>query len=273
MSERIAAVQMVSTADVYDNLKQAEGLITQACAQGAKFVVLPENFAFMGLHEKDILQIAESAQGGEIQKFIAQVAAKQEVELLAGTLPLWVDDTRRDKVHSASLLFNTSGQVVARYHKIHLFDVEVADQQGVYHESAMVTAGTELSTAETRVGVVGLSVCYDLRFPELYRQLGAKGSDLLCVPSAFTYVTGEAHWEILLRARAIENLCYVIAANQGGQHQNKRQTYGHSLIIDPWGKILAEKTSEGPGFICADIDKEALQELRKKFPVLTHRRL
>jgi nitrilase len=267
---RIAAVQMNSGADVAANLAAAGRLLEQARAQQAAVAVLPENFAFMGAHERDKLAVAEPDGRGPIQEFLAATARELKLWLVAGTVPLRTPAAER--VAAACLVFDAGGARVARYDKIHLFDVDVPDG-GNYRESASIAPGSLVAVVvDTPAGRVGLSVCYDLRFPELFRQLAARGAEILAVPSAFTERTGAAHWEVLLRARAIENLCYVAAAGQFGEHPGGRRTFGHSLIVDPWGRVLAQQPS-GEGVVVAPVPREPLLELRRSFPVLEHRRL
>lgn len=264
---KIAALQMTSTADVKNNLSIASQLILQAKQQQAQLVLLPENFACMVKEDKDRLALAEKFQQGHIQAWCQEQAATHQITLVAGTIPLISED--QAKATASSLVFNPQGQCIARYDKKHLFDVEVAEQEA-YQESEFITPGQQLVTVATDVGKIGLSVCYDVRFPELYRELVDQGAEILLIPAAFTRVTGLAHWHVLCRARAIENLCYVLAANQGGVHDNGRETYGHSLIIDPWGKILAE-ASETPSVIVASIELNQLHQQRKRFPCLEHK--
>lgn len=262
---RVAVMQMVSSAQVRDNLMHVEEMMTEAKNQAADLIVLPENFAFMGLKETDKLQMAESYGTGPIQDKISQLAKKLGLWVIAGTFPIKGISTR---VRASSLVYDGQGKVVARYDKIHLFDVRVSAQEA-HQESATVERGDELVIVDTPIGTVGLTVCYDLRFPELYRQLAVKGAEVFTVPSAFTAVTGLAHWEVLLRARAIENLCYVLAPNQGGNHENGRATYGHSMIVEPWGSVITQKEN-GKGLITADLDLERLRQLRSEFPCVDH---
>lgn len=262
---RVALIQMVSSAKVAENLAQIEQLMMKAKETEASLVVLPENFAFMGLNETDKFQIAESYGQGAIQQKISQLAKSLGLWVIAGTMPIKGTGT---KVKASCIVYDDKGSNVARYDKIHLFDVRVSEQEA-HQESSSIERGNELVVVDTPVGMIGLTVCYDLRFPELYQQLMAKGAQLFSVPSAFTAVTGLAHWEILLRARAIENLCYVLAPNQGGQHENGRQTYGHSMVVEPWGKILVQK-EVGTGLVTADIDLQRLQQLRRHFPCVDH---
>ena len=219
----------------------------------------------MGMHETDKLRLAEKIGIGDIQETLSNLAKKYNLWIIAGTIPI---QSHSERVKASSLVFDNKGLCAGRYDKIHLFDVKVSETES-HRESFTVERGDELVVVDTPIGRVGLTVCYDLRFPELYQQLVLKGAELFSIPSAFTAVTGAAHWEVLLRARAIENLCYVLAPNQGGQHENGRQTYGHSVVIEPWGKILACKLS-GAGLVTAEIDLQRLQQLRKQFPCNNH---
>jgi len=264
---KVAAIQLTSTDEVEANLSAAQTSLEQAANVGAELAVLPENFGFMGRHEADKLAIAEADGSGPQQDWAATQAQRLGLWLVAGTIPLKADEQH---VWSTCLLFGPEGQRVARYNKIHLFDVELSEGES-YRESASIRAGDQLQSTDTPFGRLGLAVCYDLRFPELFRHLAAEGMDILVLPSAFTASTGQAHWLPLIQARAIENQCLVIAPNQCGQHVNGRQTWGHSLIVDPWGQILADG-GEQPGMVTADFDRQALTDLRKRFPVLQHRR-
>jgi predicted amidohydrolase len=269
---RVAAIQMNSGAEVAANLAAAGRLLAQARAQGTQLAVLPENFALMGAREADKLGVAERDGAGPIQGFLSQRARELGLWLVAGTVPLKTADPQR--VAAACLVYDAGGARVARYDKIHLFDVEVPDSGGEqYRESASIAPGA-LNTVvvETPLGKLGLSVCYDLRFPELYRALTAAGAEILAVPSAFTERTGAAHWDVLLRARAVENLCYVVAPGQAGAHPANRRTFGHSMIVDPWGRVLAQREA-GEGVAVAAVPRQALAQLRRNFPVLSHRRL
>jgi nitrilase len=262
---RVALVQMVSSSKIGENLHYIEQVMLQAKEEQVDLIVLPENFAFMGLHEDDKSKIAEIYGQGPIQQKISHLARETGLWVVAGTIPV---KSMGSKVRASCIVYDDKGSNVARYDKIHLFDVRVSEQEA-HQESLTIERGDELVVIDTPVGKLGLTVCYDLRFPELYQKLQSKGAQLFTVPSAFTAVTGLAHWEILLRSRAIENLCYVLAPNQGGHHENGRHTYGHSMIIEPWGKILAQK-QEGAGIITADIDLQRLQQLRKHFPCVEH---
>lgn len=270
---RVAVVQMTSGDDVAANLAAAARLLGQAAEQGAQLAVLPENFAFMGARDRDKLAHAEAAGHGPIQDFLATTARRLRLSIVAGTAPLAADS---GKVYAASLVYDAEGHCQARYDKIHLFDVEVTrdGKRETYRESASIEAGVPTPVAQDSIaGRLGLSVCYDLRFPELYRALVQRGAQLLCVPSAFTEKTGEAHWHTLLRARAVENQCFVLAPNQSGTHPGGRRTWGHSMILDPWGETLAECIQEGEGVAIATLDFARLAQVRQSFPSLTHRRL
>ena len=270
---KVAAIQMRSGTRTEDNLPAARALLEDAAAGGAELAVLPEYFSIMEQRSERTAPVAQEPDGsGAAQQWMAQTA--RELGLwLAGCLPLACEPPQPARAHNALLAYNPQGQRVARYDKIHLFRF----QHGAfrYDETATIAAGSqpalfELPSRDGHTWRVGLSICYDLRFPELYRTLSAQGADLLLVPSAFTHVTGSAHWEALLRARAIENLCALIAAAQGGEHENGRHTWGHSMVIDPWGKVLAE-LGEAPGIALADLDAAQLADCRQRLPALTHR--
>ena len=267
---RVATIQMVSTDDLDSNLAQAAGLIKEAANQGARFALLPEYFPVMSDDETAKIGIGEIHGQGPIQEFLANQAEQNGLWLMAGTFSLQSDEANR--VYNTCLLFNPEGLCSHRYDKIHLFDVQVGDEEEeeVYNESDTIVPGSNIVVADTPLGNIGMTVCYDLRFPELYRELSRRRAEIITVPSAFTYVTGKRHWELFLRARAVENLCYVIASNQGGQNTETRRTWGHSMIIDPWGDVLCS-LEEGPGVACADIDLTRVHELRRSFPALEHR--
>ncbi len=269
---KAAAIQMTSGDDVAANLSAAGRLLLRAAEDGAQLAVLPENFAFMGAKEKDKLAHAEAEGSGPIQEFLADAARQFKLWIVAGTAPVAVPGDP-GRVYAASLIYDAEGVARGRYDKIHLFDVDTPGGER-YRESNSIAYG-ELRPAvlATPLATIGFSVCYDLRFPELFRALTAQGAQVLTVPSAFTEKTGEAHWEVLLRARAIENQCFVIAAGQGGTHPGGRRTWGHSMIVDPWGVVLAQCLEEGEGVALAELDFEALLKLRQNFPVLSHRRL
>jgi deaminated glutathione amidase len=270
---KIAAIQMVSTGQLADNLQQAGALLAQAAEQGAELAVLPEYFCLIGQHDTDKLAIQEAYGSGPIQQFLADSARRLGLWVVGGTLPLTA--AQPDRVFNSTLVFDPQGQCVARYDKIHLFrfdnGVERYDESRVLERGATPTCFA-LPSQDGHAWQVGLSVCYDLRFPELYRGYAQQGVDLILVPSAFTHTTGKAHWEVLLRARAIENLAFVAAAAQGGVHPNGRHTWGQSIAIDPWGQVLAEKAQE-PGVVLADLDANTLAKRRSQLPALQHRLL
>ncbi len=267
---RVAAIQMVSAADVDRNLAVASRLLREASELGARVAALPENFAFMGLREADKLAIAEDEAGGPIQDAVAALAREHGLWIVAGTIPLRVPGEARTA--AASLLFDAEGRRVARYDKIHLFDVAIPGRDERYQESASVRPGTAPVCVDTPAGRLGMAVCYDLRFPELFRRLLAMGAEWFCLPSAFTAPTGRAHWETLLRARAIENLCHVVAPAQSGFHDNGRETHGDSMIVDCWGRVQA-RLPRGTGVVVGDIDLVRQREVRQNFPCVEHRRL
>jgi len=262
---RLAVVQMTSSDQVKHNLSALDAYFLRAKNAGVELLLLPENFAFMGVHEHDKLVIAENVGSGDIQQMVADFAKHYGIWVVAGTLPIKASKSR---VRASCFVYDAAGKAVARYDKIHLFDVQVNNGEA-HRESSSIEPGRDVVVVDTPVGCLGLSVCYDLRFPELFRALILKGAELFAVPAAFTATTGVAHWEVLLRARAIENLSYVLAANQCGQHASGRYTYGHSMIIDPWGKILVEQQS-GEGIVSADIDLSLLHQLRRQFPCNEH---
>jgi deaminated glutathione amidase len=264
----IAAIQMTSGPDVSANLADARALLEEAAGGGAQLAALPENFSFMGLSDADKRRAAEEDGHGPVQDFLAQTARRLGIWIVGGTVPL--RGAADGRVAAASLVYDSAGERRARYDKIHLFDVNVPEREESYRESTHVRPGSTPVTVSTPVGRLGLSVCYDVRFPELYRSLSAAGAELLAVPSAFTEPTGRAHWEPLLRARAIENLCGVIAPAQSGFHANGRETYGDSMIVDHWGRVL-QRLPRGRGCITAEIDLERQRRDRGSFPSLTHR--
>ncbi|WP_206951214.1 carbon-nitrogen hydrolase family protein [Trinickia acidisoli] len=264
---RVAALQMVSTPERERNLEDAERLIARAAAEGAQLVLLPEYFCFMGHKDSDKLTVREAYGDGPIQRFLADSARRHGVWVIGGTLPIAVaDPADAGRVLNTTLVFDPSGTEKARYDKIHLFNFEKGAES--FDEARTIRPGSEVQSFEAPFGRVGLSVCYDLRFPELYRRMG--DCALIVVPSAFTYTTGRAHWEMLLRARAVENQCYVLAAAQGGSHENGRRTWGHSMLIDPWGEIVAVQ-DEGPGVVAGDIDRARIDEVRRSLPAWRHR--
>lgn len=268
---KVAAVQLATGPNVNANLIEAERLIREAAEAGAGLVVLPENFAFMGRREPDLLALVEADGDGPLQRFLVTTAARYGVWLVGGTVPIrGGPDSRRAR--SACLVIDAQGECVARYDKLHLFDVALPGADEQYHESAIIEPGDHAVVCDSPFGRLGLMVCYDLRFPELPRAMLDQGVEILALPAAFTALTGKAHWETLVRARAIENLCYVIAAAQGGYHINGRETHGHSMIVDPWGAILAQ-VPRGTGSICCTIDRAYQVSVRASFPTLNHRRL
>ena len=264
---KIAALQMVSTPDVERNLEAARQLVAQAARSGARLVVLPEYFCLMGRSDRDKLAVAEVAGTGPIQQMLSDAAREHRVWLVGGTLPLRCGDP--DRVLNSNCVFAPDGALAARYDKIHLFHYDNGRER--YDEGVAIQAGSEPVAFAADNLRVGLSVCYDLRFPELYRALMYPPCDLLCVPSAFTQTTGAAHWELLLRARAVENQCYVIAAAQGGLHENGRRTFGHSMVVDPWGDVVGV-LPEGEGVVLAELDPARLASVRAQLPALEHRR-
>jgi predicted amidohydrolase len=267
---RVAAIQMTSSHVVAENLAAAGALLREAKEAGALIACLPENFSFIGLKDADKLAVAEADGNGVVQAFLSDAARQLKMWILGGTIVIRTDDSNR--VANASLLFDAAGKRVARYDKIHLFDVTIPGRDEQYRESRHVLPGRELKVADTPVGKLGLSVCYDMRFPELYRELVSQGAEWLAMPAAFTVPTGRAHWETLLRARAIENLCFVVAPAQTGVHTSGRETYGDSLIVDYWGQVLS-RLAKGTGVITADIDLASQAESRARFPALDNRQL
>ena len=268
---KVAAVQMTSTRDVQANLREAGRLVGEAARQEAKLVVLPENFSFLGATDADRVAAIERFGDGPAQQFLAETAEQLGVWIVGGTIPI---RDGGDRASSRSLLVGPDGRVAAHYDKIHLFDVDIpAGGRAAerYSESATTLAGTRVVAAKTPVGRIGMTVCYDIRFPALFHRLSVLGTDIVVVPAAFTVPTGEVHWLPLLQARAIESLVYVVAAGQCGEHAGGRKTYGHSLILGPWGDLLAELPA-GPGVACADLDMIRLEELRQRFPAVQHRR-
>ena len=282
MTRKLAAVQMVSGPDLDRNLADAAELIAEAAAEGAELVLLPEVFAALEGEPMRSHGERQGAPGSPIQEFLAAQARRHGIVLVGGTAPLssrpgksesdpgyLIEDGR---VRASSLVYDAAGDLLARYDKIHLFDVMVEDRQAQYSESLSYEAGSEVVCVDTEAGRIGLSVCYDLRFPELYRRLFRLGAEIMTVPAAFTAITGEAHWESLLRARAIENQCYVVAAAQGGRHGTTRETWGHTMIVSPWGEILAE-LDKGPGVVAAATDPVQLRGVRSRMPVADQIRL
>ena len=261
---KIAAVQMISGPDVAPNLATAQRLISQAAAEGAQLVALPEYFPLIGATDADRLAARENFGAGPIQDFLRDCARRHGIWLIGGSLPLAADAA--DKLRNSCLAFNPQGEVVAHYDKIHLFGFQKGEEH--YDEAATIEAGSTPVAFDTPFGRVGLAICYDLRFPELFRALGQV--DLIVIPSAFTETTGRAHWELLLRARAVENQCYVLAPAQGGRHPNGRMTYGNSMIVDPWGDVIA-RLDKGNSVVVAELDAARISEVRTMLPALSHR--
>ncbi|MFZ6800265.1 carbon-nitrogen hydrolase family protein [Undibacterium sp. Di24W] len=262
---KIAAIQMVSVSHPDINIQTAKRLLERAKLAGAELAVLPEYWSIMGLRDTDKLAFAEEAGLGVLQDFLSQMARELQMTIVGGTIPLKSDDSH--KIYNACLVFDRSGSQIARYDKIHLFGFTNGEES--YQESNTIQEGNDIVSFDSMIGKVGLGICYDLRFPELFRNMGA--CNLLILPAAFTYTTGQAHWEILLRARAIENQCYVLASAQGGTHDSGRRTWGHSMLIDPWGKVL-NCLEEGEGVVVTDLDLETIQKIRGNLPALKHRR-
>ncbi len=260
---KVAALQMVSTPRVAENIATAAALIAQSAMLGARLVVLPEYFGILGMKDTDKVAVRESDGSGPLQDFLAAVSARHGVWVVGGSVPLSCDEP--GKVLNTTLVYDDKGRRVARYDKIHLFGFESGTER--YQESATIVPGSTPVALDTPFGRLGLSICYDLRFPELYRALAA---DIIAVPAAFTATTGRAHWELLLRARAVENLAWVIAAAQGGRHENGRETWGQSMVIDPWGNVLACQ-AKGAGIVIAQIDPAFQQKMRASLPALGHR--
>ncbi|MBU2954525.1 carbon-nitrogen hydrolase family protein [Marinobacter sp. F3R08] len=275
VSNRVAAIQMVSGHDIKANLAEAERLLAEADAQGAAIAVLPENFAVLATRQMVACGRQEVGPEPVIRAFLAEQARKLGIWIVGGSMPL----ARRadgsdivDRVRASCLVYDDHGKEVARYDKIHLFDAMVEDAHGQYRESDTFEPGEQVVTVETPAGKLGLAICYDLRFPELFRLLREQAVDWICLPSAFTWQTGEAHWHSLIRARAIENQVWIVASGQGGHNSERRHTYGHSLICDPWGRVATE-LGEGPGIAMTELDSDQTASLRARMPVWEHRRL
>lgn len=275
VANRVAAIQMVSTHDIDANLDNARRLLAEAAAQGTSVAILPENFAILATRQMPDCGRREAGPDPQIRAFLAQQARSLGLWIVGGSMPLAQrpdGSDIADRVRATCLVFDDQGTEVARYDKIHLFDAMVEDAHGQYRESDTFEPGDQVVTVDTPAGKLGLAICYDLRFPELFRALRAEGVDWICLPSAFTWQTGDAHWHPLIRARAIENQVWVVAPGQGGQNSSRRRTYGHSLICDPWGRVVAE-IGEGPGVVSAELDTAQVENLRTRMPVWEHRRL
>jgi len=271
MQPRIAAVQMTSTYDVNENLATAKTFIQQAADDGAGLIVLPEMFGIMGMDQADKIRNREEAGRGPMQDFLSQQALEHKVWIVGGTIPVAIAKDE-NRARAACFVIDDQGKEVARYDKVHLFDVHLKASQEDYSESKTIEPGDKIVVVQTPFGKLGLAVCYDVRFPELFRRMHAQDVEIIAIPTAFTFTTGAAHWDVLVKARAIENLAYVVTACQTGSHPNGRKTYGHSMIVNPWGEVKAS-LAQGPGFIAADINLDYLHQLRQDFPVLSHRKL
>ncbi|MCP3671865.1 MAG: carbon-nitrogen hydrolase family protein [Gammaproteobacteria bacterium] len=267
---KVAAIQMASGPNVSANLLEAERIVGDAVEAGAKMVVLPENFAFMGETDEDNLKFKEEPGNGPLQTFISQLAERHDIWIAGGTIPLTA--TAPNKIRSSCLMFNDKGEQVARYDKIHLFDVHLLETDEKYSESSTIEPGTDTVVVDSPFGRIGMAICYDLRFPEQFRNLVDEGMEIAVLPAAFTAHTGKAHWQPLVQTRAIENLSYMITAAQGGYHVSGRETYGHSMIVDPWGTIQGQ-IARGNGFAMGEIDLTHLNNTRRAFPALEHRQI
>ena len=263
---KVAALQMASGPNVEGNLSEARRLIETAVSQGARLIVLPEFFSIMGMKEDDMVAVREQVGAGPMQQFMSDMARKHRIWVVGGSIPLVADAP--NKIRNTCLVYDEHGKQIARYDKIHLFNLDLGNEH--YHEAKTIEAGNEVVVVDSPFGRIGLAICYDLRFPELFRAM--KNVDIIVLPSAFTATTGKMHWETLVRARAIENLSYVIAAAQGGYHVNGRETHGHSMIVDPWGRIL-DDLPRGSGVVLAEINPTYQASLRASLPALTHRTL
>lgn len=270
-SQRIAALQMTSVASVEANLASARQLLERARTRGVALAALPENFAIMGRSESEKLEVAEPMGEGPIQAFLGRTARELGLWIIGGTIPIRVEGDP-GRVAAACLVFDDQGRCAARYDKIHLFDVDLPDRDERYRESATIAAGSQPVVVSTPVGRVGLAVCYDVRFPELFRILLSQGAEILSLPSAFTAPTGRAHWELLVRARAVENLCYVLAPAQSGVHESGRETWGESMVVDAWGHVLDRVAGPGPGLAVGEVDRTMQQDVRSRFPSVSHRK-
>jgi len=268
--QKVAAIQIASGTNVSANLAEVEKLAEEAAKAGAKLIVLPENFAFLGGRCREMLSIREEDGSGPLQDFLSQLARRLKVWLVGGTIPLEIDASL--KVQAACLVFDDKGNRVARYNKMHLFDVRLPDTDESYEESDVIDPGNQVVVVDSPFGRLGLAVCYDLRFPELFRAMLDLKVEIIALPAAFTALTGKAHWDVLVRARAVENLVYMVAAAQGGFHVNSRETYGHSMIVDPWGTVLDER-ERNSGYVIGEVKKDFQQAIRRNFPCIDHRQL
>jgi len=266
---RMAAIQLASGSLISANLQEAEKQISHAVGDGAEWIVLPENFGMIGARQEDVIEFREQLGAGPLQDFLAEQSAKHRINIIGGTLPLQSSDD--GKYRNSLLVYNSRGENIARYDKIHLFDVTLLENNKSFSESDIIEAGDEAVVVEVDGIKLGLAICYDLRFPELFRLLLNKGAEVIVLPAAFTAETGKAHWHALLKARAIENLCFIVASAQGGFHVNGCETFGHSMIVDPWGKVLDE-ISSGSGFAIADLNMQQQQQIRERFPSISHRK-
>jgi predicted amidohydrolase len=271
MQQRVACVQMTSTNDVAENLQSAKQLIEEAAATGAAMVVLPEMFAIMDSDALSKVKVAEPFGQGIIQDFLREAALRHKIWVVGGTIPI-SSETNPEKSRAATLVFDAKGEMVARYDKIHLFDVQLRKTNENYLESKTTEPGDKVVVLDTPIGRVGLAVCYDVRFPEFFRHMQGQGAEVIVLPTAFTYTTGVLHWDVLVRARAIENQLYMVAACQSGKHSNGRMTYGHSMIVNPWGEVKS-CMPQGNGVITDDLDIAYVHSLREDFPALRHRKM
>ncbi len=266
---KVAAIQMCSSMSVEDNLKSAGNLIGKAAKKGAELIVLPEMFPMVSKGAEDKIFISEGPGFGAIQDFLSEQASKNSVWIVGGTIPIRTEN--KSKVRAACIVYNKMGKAVARYDKIHLFDVDISEKE-IYRESDTIEPGDRAVVLDTPFGKLGLAVCYDIRFPALFIELFNQGAEIIAIPAAFTEKTGEAHWKLLARARAVENFCYIIGACQAGKHESGRRTYGDSLIVDPWGTVLDERKASSPGIVYGETDLEYLQKIRASIPVSDHRK-
>lgn len=267
---KVAVIQLNSSSRVDENLKQSETLIAKASENGAQLVVLPEMFAIMGKTEKDKVDASEKYSDGPIQSWLAAVSKKYNIWIVSGTIPIKTNNP--NKIRAACIIFDSNGNVAGRYDKIHLFDASLSNGE-VYRESDTTEAGDKIVVIDTPFGKLGVAVCYDLRFPNLFEQLHHRGAEIIAVPAAFTAKTGESHWHLLTRARSIDTFSYILASNQVGTHANQRQTFGHSLIVDPWGHILTESTVNTPDILYADIDLSRIHHIRNSIPTQLHKKV